>query len=266
MADEMIETIDAAAEEAAGAEGNQAPHSLADLQPKMKLSGTVIRLELYGAFIDLGLGVDAILHVSKLGERVNRVADVLGVGDQVTVWIDKVDLSRNQITVSMLEPPAVDWSELREGQVYTGKVTRLEPFGAFVDIGADKEGLVHVSELSHEYLKHPSHAVKVGDELEVMVRGVNKRRRRIDLSHKALLEPPETQMRAQPKPAEIVPPDEPEIELPTAMEVAMREAMEGAGVPLPPPKGTGKRRTKRGRRRQDDILERTLKMNRDRDN
>ena len=127
-----------------------APQSLADLRPKMELPGKVARLELYGAFIDIGLDTPALIHISQLGsEHVNRVSDVLHTGDEVTVWIDKVDLQRNKITVTMIKPLAVDWNDLQEGQVYTGKVTRLENFGAFVDIGAPKEGLVHVSEVSN---------------------------------------------------------------------------------------------------------------------
>ena len=68
------------------------PTSINDLKPKMQLKGTVSRLELYGAFIDLGLGSNALIHISQLGkEHVNRVADVLNVGDEVSVWVDKVD-------------------------------------------------------------------------------------------------------------------------------------------------------------------------------
>ena len=179
------------AEEVAGFEDqNEEPTStpvtdvsaISDLEPKMKLTGTVERLELYGAFIDLGMGSSAILHISKMGKRVNRVADVLAVGDEVDVWIDSVDPDKGQITVTMQEPLAVEWSDLQVGQVYDGTVTRLEKFGAFVDIGAEKEGLVHISELNHEYVKHPSEAVKVGEAIQVRVLGFSKRKRRIDLS------------------------------------------------------------------------------------
>ena len=155
------------------------PESLSDLKPKMKLTGTVTRLELYGAFIDLGIGVNALIHISQLGkERVNRVAEVLNVGDEVTVWVDKVDPQREQVMVTMIEPLAVEWGELDKGQMYAGTVTRLENFGAFVDIGAEREGLVHISELSHEYVKQPGEVVKVGDEVQVQVLGYSKRKRR----------------------------------------------------------------------------------------
>ena len=172
-----------------------APTSFADLTPKMQLAGTVKRLELYGAFIELGPGLNGLIHVSKLGgEQVNRVSDVLKEGDQVSVWVEKVDPERQQVMLTMVPPLAVDWTDLQTDRPYTGKVTRLETFGAFVNIGAEREGLVHISELSHDYVKHPSEVVKVGDEVEVKVLGFNRRKRRIDLSMKALIEKPTMEM------------------------------------------------------------------------
>jgi ribosomal protein S1 len=231
----------------------------------MQLTGTVTRLELYGAFIDIGASTKAILHVSKLGKRVNRVEDALSVGESVSVWIEAIDTERGQVTVSMVEPLAVDWSDLKVGQVYTGTVARLERFGAFVDIGAEKEGLVHISELSHEYVKHPSEAVKPGEEISVVILGFSKRKRRIDLSRKALLE----QRDKTPQAIAIVDVDEEEEEeiLPTAMEIALRRAM---GQPESAVVRTSRRRTgrkssprrrgKRKRKLQEDILNRTLNL------
>ena len=163
MSEENAETMETATPEVT-------PTSINDLKPKMQLKGTVNRLELYGAFIDLGIGPNALIHISQLGkEHVNRVADVLNVGDEVTVWVDKVDPQREQIMVSMIPPLDVEWGELDKGQVYTGSVKRLENFGAFIDIGAEREGLVHISELSHNYVKHPSEVLTVGDEVQVQV-------------------------------------------------------------------------------------------------
>ena len=140
-----------------------APTSIADLSPKMQLKGTVKRLELYGAFIDLGIDATCLIHISKLGgDQVNRVSDVLNEGDEVTVWVEKVDPERQQVMLTMLPPLAVDWTELKTDQVYEGKVTRLETFGAFVSIGAEREGMVHVSEMGSGYIGQPSDIVKVG--------------------------------------------------------------------------------------------------------
>jgi len=246
------------------------PQSLDDLKPKMKLTGTVKRLELYGAFLDVGVGVDALIHISKLGtEHVNRVADVLNVGDEVNVWVDKVDKKRQQLMVTMIEPLSVEWRDLEEGQVYTGTVSRLESYGAFVNIGAEREGLVHISELSHDYVKQPSEVVKVGDEVQVQVLGYSKRKRRIDLSVKALLEKPDVQesvasvidYKQEAQPEEF---DTEEEDLPTAMEIALRRAM---GDEFPASQKRSHSRKDRSRRqrgsekeraRQEELLNRTL--------
>jgi ribosomal protein S1 len=240
------------------------PTSLNDLKPKMQLQGTVKRLELYGAFIDVGVGADGLIHISKLGkEHVNRVADVLSEGDEVTVWVDKVDADRQQLMLTMIEPLAVEWRDLKEGQVYTGSVTRLENFGAFVDIGADREGLVHISELSHDYINNPSEVVSVGGEVQVQVLGFSRRKRRIDLSVKSLLEKPEA---AAPESQyknvqEVFEEDEEVDDMPTAMEIALRRAM-GDDVPVMSrrrKKQSKRRRSReRNRRQQEELLNRTL--------
>lgn len=241
------------------------PESINDLQPKMKLNGIVTRLELYGAFIDLGIGTNALIHISQLGnEHVNRVADVLSEGQEVTVWVSKVDPNRDQIMVTMIEPLAVDWRDLENGQIYTGTVTRLETFGAFVNIGAEREGLVHISELSHEYVKHPSEAISVGDEVKVQVLGFNKRKRRIDLSIKALLDKPES-AKSTIEEIETVDFEEDEYEeVPTAMELALRQAL-GDDMPSSSGRQRGRKANKKRRKhqdkmraQQDDLLNRTL--------
>ena len=243
-----------------------APTSLGDLEPKMKLEGVVKRLELYGAFIDVGIGVDGLIHISKLGtEHVNRVADVLNEGDKVAVWVEKVDPSRNQLMLTMIQPLGVDWKDLKDGQIYTGTVTRTENFGAFVNIGAEREGLVHISELSHDYIKSPTDVVNVGDEVQVQVLGFNRRKRRIDLSVKALLDKPESETNAYVGSVQDfqveVEEEEPEFEMPNAMEIAFRRAM-GDDAPKADRKRKQSKKRRRNReqyrRQQDDLLSRTL--------
>lgn len=266
-----------------------APTSIADLQPKMQLTGTVKRLELYGAFIDLGLDATGLIHISKLGgDQVNRVSDVLQEGQEVTVWVEKVDPERQQVMLTMVPPLAVDWTELKTDQVYEGKVTRLETFGAFVSIGAEREGLVHISELSHNYVKHPSEVVNVGDEVQVKVLGFNRRKRRIDLSMKALTEKPEvttapaqqrndarsgggrqrrpSRERFDPQEFEII--DDEVEEVPTAMEIAMRRALGNDAITAVKTEQRGGRKNKKAqreeqRRMQEDLLKRTLTMQSD---
>jgi small subunit ribosomal protein S1 len=113
-----------------------------------------------------------------------------------------VDRKRERIGLSMIEPPALPWAEVKKGHTYTGKVTRLERYGAFVDIGAERDGLVHVSELASGYVRDPSEIVAVGEEVEVTVVDVDARKRQIQLSMKeanapepeANLEPEQTLM------------------------------------------------------------------------
>lgn len=235
-----------------------APTRIEDVQRKTKLTGTVTRTELYGAFIDIGVGVDAVIHISQLGDkRVNRVSDALKVGDEVEVWVDRVDPETNQIIVTMNEPLAVEWDDLQEGQVYTGKVVRLENFGAFVDIGAEKEGLVHVSELGHDYIKHPSQAVNVGDEVQVKVLGASKRKRRINLSVKALLDRPVADV--DEGSMDDLDFEDDEI-APTAMEIAFRQATGESldGMRKRDRINRKQRRNNKWRKQQDDVIRRTL--------
>ena len=160
----------------------------------------------------------------------------------------------------MIPPLDVEWNELDKGQVYTGSVKRLENFGAFIDIGAEREGLVHISELSHNYVKHPSEVLTVGDEVQVQVLGFSKRKRRIDLSIKNLLEKPESAAN-EATPAEVYEfEEEIEEDMPTAMEFALRQAM-GDSIPMRKKQG-GKKKRKRGKNReqQEDILSRTLQV------
>ncbi|PID86897.1 MAG: hypothetical protein CSB13_02055, partial [Chloroflexi bacterium] len=141
----------------------------------------------------------------------------------------------------------------------------LENFGAFVNIGAEREGLVHISELSHDYINNPAEVISVGDEVQVQVLGFNRRKRRIDLSVKALLEKPEAEEtneyvgNVQEFQAEIE--AEEDFEMPNAMEIAFRRAM-GDDMPMPRRKRKQNKKRRRNRekyrRQQDDLLSRTL--------
>jgi small subunit ribosomal protein S1 len=237
---------------------NQAPQSFEDLAPKMKVQGRVKKIDLYGALVDIGVGRLGLLHISQLTtEHVNNVSDVVNEGDEITVWIQQVDRKKGRINLTMIEPPDVTWNDINVDDVRTGKVVRVEKFGAFVDIGAERPGLVHVSELAKGYVGDPSEVVKVDDEIEVKVIGVNRRKRQIDLSVRALEDP-----------ATITVPDEEDDNepLPTAMELALRQAMENSGMEVPDrsrsPKRKKKDKKRRQRQAQEDIFARTLQQHR----
>lgn len=158
------------------------PESITELEPKMQLEGVVRKVELYGAFVDLGLERDGLIHISQLSERrVDKVTDVVQEGDKVVVWVLSVDPDQGRIGLTLVEPAEVEWRELSAGQSYTGRVVRIEPYGVFVDFGAERPGLLHVREMGHQYVRHPSDIFSMGDEVEVRVNQVDRRRRRIDL-------------------------------------------------------------------------------------
>jgi small subunit ribosomal protein S1 len=228
---------------------NTAPTTIEELAPKMKVQGIVKKIELYGALVDIGIGRLGLLHISQISdEHVKNVSDILTEGDEITAWIRELDRKQGRVNLTMLEPPAVTWSEISENDIHTGKVVRIEKFGAFVDIGAERPGLVHVSELAKGYVGDPSDVVEVGDEIEVKVIGVNRRKRQIDLS-----------VRALDASDVVVTTEEADTEkLPTAMELALRQAMEDSGMEVPESDKKRKRKKNKRREAQEDIFARTL--------
>jgi small subunit ribosomal protein S1 len=230
------------------------PSTIHELRPKMKLTGRVTRTDLYGAFVDIGIGRDALVHISKIQKgAVNRVEDVLSVGDEVTVYVDRVDKSTGRVSLTMIKPLDVTWRELERGQVFDGTVTRVEQYGIFVDIGAERPGLVHVSEMGEGYVSHPNDLYKVDDSVTVRVLDYDRKKRRIDLAvAREEIAPPNPTSEE----AEEAPP-------PTAMEYALREAFKEADEEFPldrrGKRGRRERSRSSKRRQQDDLLERTLR-------
>ncbi len=160
------------------------------LQPKARLTGKVIKTTIAGAILDIGQKVPGVVHISQLSkDAVNRVEEVVQVGQSVDVWVRRVRDDRVELT--MVEPLSLEWKEIQPDMLVKGKVVRLESYGAFIEIGAERPGMVHVSEISHDYIKNPSEVLKEGDEVEAKVLEVDRRKRQIRLSIKATLPKPE---------------------------------------------------------------------------
>jgi len=223
-----------------------APHRLEDLKRKMKITGTVKKVELFGAFVDIGVGRDGLVHISAMSAQpINRVEDVVKEGDTVTVWVRRVDPPAGRIDLTMIEPLGLDWDEIKTGQLYKGKVTKLEKFGAFVDIGAERPGLIHISELASYRVEEVNEIVKVGDEVEVKVIGVDPRKRQIKLSIKAVDADIPVEVETEETPL-------------TAMQIALQRAMGDNGSDEQRASNRRSKNRERQRRDQEDILSRTL--------
>lgn len=210
------------------------PTSIEELRPKMRLTGTVTRTELYGAFVNIGLEREGMIHISRLApRRVNKVTDKVKPGDVVNVWVLDVDPENGRIGLTMVEPAEVEWSELEEGQIRKGKVVRLERYGAFVDLGAEKPGLLHVRNMG-QYIRHPSEVVKENQEIEVRILQLDRRKRQIDLT----LDLGDSQPEEEEEESET---------LPSSMELAFRKAQS-----MPAGAKPASRKRRRNRAQDDD--------------
>jgi small subunit ribosomal protein S1 len=150
--------------------------------------GRVAGISNFGAFVDLG-GADGLIHISELSwEPIKSPEEVVSVGDEIDVYILKVDRESLKIALSLRRLKPEPWDEVESkfevGQTVRGVVTKLANFGAFARIDAGIEGLIHISELSHQVIKHPRDVVSEGDELELKIIRIEPERRRLGLSLK----------------------------------------------------------------------------------
>ena len=165
------------------------------------------RLQDFGAFVDLG-GVDGLLPVSQMSwMRVKHPGDVLQVGQSVKVQIMRIDRETRRLSLGLKQLTDSPWNAAREryhaGAVVRGTVTRIEQYGAFVELEPAVEGLIHISELSPNRVRRIADVVSVGQEVEVKVLSFDLEARRIGLSIKQALPEPEEEEEATPEPAAV---------------------------------------------------------------
>jgi small subunit ribosomal protein S1 len=164
-------------------------HTLEVLAEGMVLTGTVKNITDYGAFIDLG-GIDGLLHVTDMSwGRVGHPSEIFQVGDQVEVVVLHFDRESGRVSLGYKQKSSDPWERVEQtyapGTKVHGRVVSLTNYGAFVELEAGVEGLVHVSEMSWtRRVRHPSKLVNVGDEVEVIVLDVNRGAKRISLGMK----------------------------------------------------------------------------------
>lgn len=168
---------------------------LANLVEGETVTGTVARLTNFGAFIDLG-GVDGLVHISEISYgHVNEPSDELNVGEEVQVKILSVNKEEGRISLSIKDTLPGPWDDIEErakaGAILEGEVKRLTSFGAFVEVFPGVEGLVHISQISHNHIATPHEVLTVGEKIKVKVLSVSPEEQRLSLSIKALEEKPE---------------------------------------------------------------------------
>ncbi len=243
-----------------------------EIKSKMHFRGKIMKTSLAGALVDIGKEKPAFLHIARIATddqtSIKKVNTVLKEGQEIDVWVKRV--TNDRIELTMFKPLDYEWRDLQPDTVVKGKVVKFETFGAFIEIGAERPGLLHVSEMAHEFVKKPQDLLQEGQEIEAKIIAVDRKKKQIKLSMKALLPEPEKvvfEPAPEPKPAkkdapkvkkkEHVEPPEPEEVEPTAMELALRMAMDKAKkketkeeLPIKKPKSISKE--------QQDILSRTL--------
>ena len=216
---------------------------------KEQIKGKVIKVGAPGALVEIGKDKPAVLHISEIlrpegKENCNNTAELLNVGDEIDVYVKRVKDGLVQVT--MIKPLALEWREIKKDMVVKGVVTKLEKFGAFVEIGAERPGLVHISEMAHSYVRQPSDVLKEGDEVEAQVLEVNKRKKQIKLSMKALQPEPEAKEETET--------DETKPAAPRPMSARAQQLKEGK-FNSEPREPREKRPAKRGAKKREELNE-----------
>ncbi len=157
-----------------------------------KYTGTVRSLTTYGAFVDLG-GVDGMIHVSELAwKRIKHPSEVVNVGDVVEVYIRDLDVEKHKISLGYRRaednPFVIFTNQYAEGDVVTAKIVGMTTFGAFAQILPGVDGLIHISQIANRRIEKPQDALKVGEEVQVKITGIDVEQKRISLSIRALLD------------------------------------------------------------------------------
>ena len=174
---------------------DQKEQLLNELQEGETRKGKVTGISSFGAFVDIG-GADGLIHISELSWLpVSSVEEEVKVGQEVDVYVLRVDREQRRIALSLRRLTPTPWElasgRFTVGQVVNGTVSKLMDFGAFVRVEECIEGLVHVSELSDRHVRHPREVVAIGDELTLRIVSMDQERHRIGLSLKQVEEYPQ---------------------------------------------------------------------------
>lgn len=184
------------------------PHPWENIEEKYpvgdRVDGKVVSITDYGAFVELEQGVEGLVHISEMSwtQHIRHPSKLVSIGDQLKVVILNVDKEGQKISLGMKQTTDDPWLSLDEkypvGTRLTGLVRNLVNFGAFVEIEEGIDGLVHISDMSWtRRVRHPSDVVKKGEQVDVVVLNIDKKRRRISLGHKQTIENPWSELAVQ---------------------------------------------------------------------
>ncbi|RDI95736.1 30S ribosomal protein S1 [Meiothermus sp. QL-1] len=161
-----------------------------------RVSGRVVGLTQFGAFVEVEPGLEGLIHISELSwtKRPKHPSEVLQEGQQVEAQVLRLDPAERRLSLGLKQTQPDPWKSLPDryppGTPVKGRVTGLTEFGVFVEIEPGIEGLIHISELAHERVEKPSELFKKGDEVEAAILQIDPVEQRISLSRKRLLPPP----------------------------------------------------------------------------
>ena len=162
-----------------------------------RVSGKVVNLAAYGAFVEIAPGIEGLVHISEFSwtKRVARASDMLSVGDEVQVVVLSVDVENQKIALGIRQTQANPWDTVQErfpvGSKVKGKVRNFTAYGAFGELEEGIDGMIHVSDMSWtRKINHPSECLQKGQEVEAVVLDVNAKEQRISLSLKAAMQDP----------------------------------------------------------------------------
>jgi ribosomal protein S1 len=173
---------------------------LAELKVGEVVEGNITGLSSFGAFVDIGVGKDGLVHISELSEgRIEKPGDAVQVGETYSFKLLEVDPEGSRISLSLRRAQRLQkMRDLSPGQTLEGTVSGLSAFGAFVDIGVGRDGLVHISQLSTERIEKVEDVVTVGDNVSVRVLEVDPQSKRISLTMRPEVEEAEEEVGGSP--------------------------------------------------------------------
>lgn len=169
--------------------------------------GAVKSLTNYGAFVDLGEGVDGMVHMSELSwRRIRHPSEVVSVGDVIKVFVKGVDKEKKRISLGYKTEESDPWyiftHKYSLDDVATVKIVSLMQFGAFAEVVPGADGLIHISQITDHKIASPAEVLHVGDEVQAKIVGIDNENRKISLSMRALIEPKDEEPEAAAAPAE----------------------------------------------------------------